>query len=114
MRQQAKKKLIVRDYYNTYFEDEFGKLIECLSDETTMFEIEMKYRLQQIGFLDRKIGLSYETDMVFGNINAEQNGKQKSVFLSAELYNPLFGEEDKSNFYSRLIEKTEAWIEQKT
>jgi len=108
------KRRILKSYYTTYFEDEISRLVSILSDDEKTFEIEMSYRLQREGFMKEDTGLIYHGDTEFANISAEPDGKKKRILLSAELYNPVYGEEDNSNFYGRLIDKTQEWLKEKT
>lgn len=107
------RKNILRTYYTTYLEDEIFRLVKMLSDEEKAFEIEMSYRLQKEGFLKEDIGLIYQTGTNFANVSAEPDGKKKRILLSAELHNPVYGEEDSTNIYARLIDKTQEWLTEK-
>ena len=107
---KREKKSILKAYYTTYFEDEFSKVVNRLSDEENAFETEMSYRLQREGFVQDELAFSYDADNIFTNITAEPRGKEKGILVSAELYNPAYGED----FYSRLIDQTLEWFKEKT
>ncbi len=46
-----------------------------------------------------------EIDSVFSNITAEIDEKRKSIILSAELCNPMYGEENEKEGYDALIKR---------
>ncbi len=111
---KKEKKSILKEYYTTYFEDEFSRVINRLSDEENVFETEMSYRLQKEGFAKEDVGLSYDADNVFTNITAEPRGKEKKILVSAELLNLVYGEDGGEDLYSRLIDQTLEWFKEKT
>ena len=111
---KKEKKSILKSYYISYFEEEFSKLVKRLSDEENMFETEMTYRLIREGFTQEDIGLSYDADSIFSNISIEPDGRNRKLIVSAELYNPFFGEEDGPELYAKLIEQTTECFKDKT
>ena len=89
-------------------------MVKRLSDEENMFETEMTYRLIREGFTQEDIGLSYDADSIFSNISIEPDGRNRKLIVSAELYNPFFGEEDGPELYAKLIEQTTECFKDKT
>lgn len=107
------KEKILRNYYQKDFEEEFSLLIQGLSNEIMLFEAEKEYELKRLGFKDDGISFVYEDDSIFANVSADVDGKGKKIIVSAELYNPVFGEENGSDYYTRMIDKTSQLFEEK-
>ena len=107
------KEKILRNYYQKDFEEEFSLLIQGLSNEIMLFEAEKEYELKRLGFKDDGISFVYEDDSIFANVSADVDGKGKKIIVSAALYNPVFGEENGSDYYTRMIDKTSQLFEEK-
>lgn len=104
---KAKKKKILREYYQTYFEDEFAYLSESLKDPDMVFSAEIEYELKKKGFEVEEDSFVIELDNVFANVTAEIDKKNRKIVMSAELFNPATEDEDGQEIYHTLIEQVE-------
>ncbi|MBB2181775.1 DUF262 domain-containing protein [Lachnospiraceae bacterium MD1] len=103
---KSKKKKLLRDYYLSYFEEEYTQLTQSLASEEKVFVAEMEYYLSQHGFFkdgDRMI-LSGDSG-VFLHVEAEIDEKKRKIEFYAELGNPYFAETGEcSEEYIALVE----------
>lgn len=102
---KSEKKKILKSYYQTHFDDEYKKLISTLRSNDLMFLAETEYKLKQIGFYFEENTLVIDHDSIFANVQAEIDEKRRKITMSAELYNPAYGEEDGEVIYDSLIEQ---------
>lgn len=95
----------LKAYYQTYFTDEFSRLLKCLRNVDQLFIAEMEYKLKKLGFEYKEDKLEIDTDLMFDNIGTEIDEKQRKLIISAELYNPFFEEDNGQDKYENLIEQ---------
>ena len=87
------RKKLLKNYYLSYFGEEFIQLTQSLASEEKVFIAEMEYYLSKYGFFkdgDRMI-LSDEPG-VFLYVEAEIDEKRRKIAFSAELGNPYYTE----------------------
>ena len=86
----------LKAYYQTYFTDEFSRLLKCLRNVDQLFIAEMEYKLKKLGFeyKEDKLEIDIDKDLMFDNIGTEIDEKQRKLIISAELYNPFFEEDN--------------------
>lgn len=102
---KTERKKFLKAYYQTYFEKEFTRLTQLLKNEEKMFILEMECELVKLGFVRGNDILTLESDSCFANIEAKIDEKNKKLELSAELYNPYYGENKNSDeLYSSMID----------
>lgn len=96
---------LLRTYYMDYFFDEYMRVVNSLSNIDIIFSAEADYKLKKAGFsLNDEQQYTIDVDAVFSNVTAEIDEKRKSILLSVELYNPMYGEENGKEEYEALIE----------
>lgn len=95
----------LKAYYQTYFTDEFSRLLKCLRNVDQLFIAEMEYKLKKLGFEYKEDKLEIDKDLMFDNIGTEIDEKQRKLIISAELYNPFFEEDNGQDKYENLIEQ---------
>ena len=104
--QKKKKRDALRKYYVNHFYDEYMILTRGLCNIDMYFIAEAEYKLKQEGFSLKEGQYTIEHDSVFSNVVAEIDEKKKQVFMSAELFNPFYKEENDSEEYAELVERT--------
>lgn len=102
---KKERREILKSYYQTYFEDEFALLTEFLANEDKVFVSELEYKLKKIGFYKEGDLFLYDHDSVFANVEAAIDEKGRKVIVSAELYNPTYGEKNDNEEYAELLSR---------
>lgn len=106
------RKLLLKNYYSKYFEEEFFNLARAMDSEEAVYEFETREKLMELGFKFDGYILEYHVDTVFSNIFADVNPKEKDITLSIEVYNPYpRTEQDDSDFeqgYNEILEIVES------
>ena len=101
---KAERKRILKAYYTDHFAEEFDTLVQALKNEDRLYCLGMEYRLSLIGFEKQNETMKYLGDTEFANVEVSIETRRK-VFISAERYNPFFG--DESDNYDKLIKTIE-------
>lgn len=103
---KSDRKKILQEYYKKDFEDEYQRLVDILNREESIIAIKLEYDLLKNGFIKEDDIFIYESDTNFANVRADIDVKNKKLIMSAEIYNPFYGEEDDNGDegYSRLID----------
>lgn len=105
MKKKKDREKTLRVYYQTYFTDEFSRLLKCLRNVDQLFIAEMEYKLKKLGFEYKEDKLEIDKVSNFNNIGTEIDEKQRKLIISAELYNPFFEEDNGQDKYENLIEQ---------
>lgn len=98
------KKNYLKNYYNKYFEDEFINLTNMLKREDLLIKTAVEYNLNKMGFTEMDGVWTSELDNEFSNFEVEINEKEKKLLVSVELYNPVAGESNGDEIYSKIID----------
>lgn len=100
------RKKMLKEYYDIWFEKEFLQVSKIMQNPNLIFQAELEYYLKKIGFYRNEYlmdgALKYNSDNEFVNIMAEINVEEGKITLSAELYNPTYGE--KNDIYNKLVD----------
>ncbi len=111
-KKKSDKEKLLRKYYKNNFGDEFISVAEGLSNEDKLFTAEKEYELKKIGFSGDRMEM--ESDTQFANVCADVDAKNRCIEVSAELFNPVYGEEENNtDLYSRLIDHVVALFKEK-
>ena len=103
---KREKKKLLRNYYLSYFAEEFIQLTQALASEEKIFIAEMEYYLSKYGFFKENDGMILSDDPgVFLYVEAEVDEKKRKIVFSAELGNPYYAETGEcSEEYIALVE----------
>ena len=104
---KKEKREILKGYYLTHFEDEFTKLVTMFNNEDCVLAAELEDGLLKRNFvkdpLMQENGYKFEGETLFASVCAEVDIKRRKLIMSAEKYNPTYGEENDS--YAELLDK---------